>query len=88
MTAAAADTVLVAGIGNLFLTDDGFGSDDSVLTGWTVGAGAEYAVTNNVTVRAEYNYTDLGKDTLTTPTAAASIGYQGSDVKLGVNYKF
>jgi outer membrane immunogenic protein len=68
---------------------DPIGSDDQVLTGWTVGAGAEYAVTDTITVRGEYNYTDLGKDTFSTPVAGTfKAGYKGSDVKLGVNYKF
>jgi outer membrane immunogenic protein len=68
---------------------DPAGNDDQVLTGWTVGGGAEYAVTDNVTVRAEYNYTDLGKDSYTTPVVGTfKAGYKGSDVKLGVNYKF
>jgi outer membrane immunogenic protein len=30
-------------------------------TGWTIGAGAEYAVTDNILLRAEYLYTDLGE---------------------------
>ena len=33
-------------------------------TGWTVGAGAEYAVTNNVLLGLEYNYVDLGSYTV------------------------
>ena len=30
-------------------------------TGWTVGAGVEYALTNNWSARLEYRYTDWGK---------------------------
>jgi outer membrane immunogenic protein len=63
--------------------------DSNTLYGWTAGIGAEYAVTNNVTVRAEYNYTDLATDTFTTADVGSfKAGYKGSDVKLGVNYKF
>jgi outer membrane immunogenic protein len=63
--------------------------DDNVLWGWTAGVGAEYAVTNNVSVRAEYNYTDLTTDSFTTAEAGTfDAGYKGSDVKVGVNYKF
>lgn len=36
-------------------------SEDSTRTGWTVGAGVEYAFTDNVLLGLEYNYTDLGK---------------------------
>jgi len=64
------------------------GTDSSVLWGWTAGVGAEYAVTNNVSVRLEYDYTDLGKDTFINGAGAFKGGYKGSDIKLGVNYKF
>ena len=59
-----------------------------MLWGWTAGVGAEYAVTNNVSVRAEYNYTDLGTDAFNTNIGTFDGGYSGSDVKVGVNYKF
>ena len=35
-------------------------ADSSTKWGWTVGAGAEYAITNNWSVRAEYLYVNLG----------------------------
>jgi outer membrane immunogenic protein len=38
--------------------------------GWMLGAGVEYAVTNNVTVKAEYNYLNFGTQNQTlTPNA-------------------
>ena len=36
------------------------GNPSSTRVGWTIGAGVEYAVTNNVTIGAEYLYADLG----------------------------
>src|SRR5215212_10794602 len=36
-------------------------SDDSTEWGWTVGAGAEYKITDNITFLAEYLFVDLGK---------------------------
>ena len=36
-------------------------SDSDLLTGWTLGAGAEAQLANNWFVRGEYRYTDLGK---------------------------
>jgi outer membrane immunogenic protein len=62
-------------------------SDDAVLWGWTAGVGAEYAVTNQVSIKAEYAYTDLGSETFSLP-AATKVGYSGSEVKIGLNYRF
>jgi len=62
-------------------------SDKQTFTGWTIGAGLEYAVTNNITAKVEYLYADLGsKDfDLGTPVSA-DITMQ--TVKFGLNYKF
>jgi len=61
--------------------------------GWTVGAGAEYALWDNWSVKAEYNYIDLGTRTVTvTSPAGASVlaDTKASEhlVKLGANYRF
>lgn len=60
--------------------------------GWTVGGGLEHALTQNVTLKTEYLYTDLGKVTL---PAVEDFGIESSRVKttfhtvrVGVNYKF
>ena len=37
-----------------------FAQGDKDLSGWTIGAGAEYKVTRNLVMRAEYNYVDFG----------------------------
>ncbi|THD43508.1 MAG: porin family protein [Bradyrhizobium sp.] len=49
-------------------------SFSGVATGYTLGAGVEYAVTNNWSVRAEYLYMDFGKND---PTNAAGMPYSG-----------
>jgi len=61
--------------------------------GWTVGAGAEYALWDNLSVKAEYNYIDLGTRTVTaTSPAGASILADAKAtehmIKLGANYRF
>ena len=70
--------------------------------GWTLGAGLEYALTQNWTVKGEYLYYDLGKsDLLATGNAAVrgigalngvdygtSISTKGNIIRTGVNYKF
>lgn len=66
---------------------DGSGNDSATLWGWTAGAGVEYAVTDQVSVKLEYAYTDLGDDTFSLGPDR-SIGYAGSEIKLGVNYRF
>lgn len=68
-------------------------SSSKTKAGWTIGAGAEYAFTNNWTLKSEYLYTDLGKRNL--------ISYADEDgsfnldnkvkfhtVRVGLNYKF
>lgn len=67
----------------------GFGSDDNTHVGWTVGAGAEYAFTNNLTFKGEYLYTDLDEETVRIPgLAPVTAGAEFSTVRAGVNYKF
>ena len=81
---------------NIFLT----GSPSSSRVGWTIGGGVEYAITNNITIKGEYLYYDLGSTTFTSPVPAAFASlsrasvattkytYDGSIVRAGVNYKF
>ncbi|MBX9760855.1 MAG: outer membrane beta-barrel protein [Beijerinckiaceae bacterium] len=70
--------------------------------GWTLGAGIEYAITNNWTIRGEYLYVDLGKEDnawsctagLGLGAACTGLGFVGradvnfSVARVGVNYKF
>jgi outer membrane immunogenic protein len=75
------------------------GSSGSTATGWTAGAGLEYAVTRNVTIKAEYLYVDLGNVAVTervtlfpAPTTASSFNanfHTSFNVaRVGVNYRF
>ena len=41
------------------------GSPSSTRVGWTIGGGVEYAVTNNITIKGEYLYADLGSSNFT-----------------------
>ena len=81
--------------------DDGmFSFEDSTTEkktrwGYTVGAGAEYAVTNNWTLKSEYLYTDLGKAKLYSAVdpdlgLGASLDTKAKfhTVRFGLNYKF
>ena len=76
------------------------GNPSTSRVGWTIGAGAEYALTNNWTIRGEYLYVDLGSSNFTTvgnPAAAFAfpgvyasghINYNASIFRAAVNYKF
>ncbi len=88
---------------NVFDTNNGwlwYNSQSKTRTGWTIGGGVEYAITYNITLRAEYLYYDLGSQTLTTTGniaalnafpgsfASTKVNFDGSVVRAGVNYKF
>ncbi|MCX5520167.1 porin family protein [Kaistia defluvii] len=62
-------------------------SDKQTLTGWTIGAGLEYAITNNVTAKVEYLYADLGSKDFDLGTPV-STDITMQTVKIGLNYKF
>src|SRR5208282_1332776 len=76
------------------------GNPSSSRVGWTVGAGAEYALTNNWTIRGEYLYADLGSQNFTSVGnaiaatefqnvyASGHINYNASIFRAAVNYKF
>ena len=60
-------------------------------SGWTVGAGLDYAFTKNVFGRIEYRYTDLGTTSfLSVPTNSGEAGNKVtfSDIRAGIAYKF
>ncbi len=68
----------------------------SVKSGWTLGAGVEYAFNNNWTARAEYRYTQFQnfRDNVYDPNNAAwqNVGTRHSinenAVRVGIAYKF
>jgi len=65
------------------------GSKSDTRTGWTVGGGVEYAMTDNILLRAEVRYSDFGKKTY------QFVGFNPVKVRfnewsaiVGVSYKF
>ena len=61
-------------------------SETNTSAGWTVGAGAEFAINQNWSAKVVYLYVDLSeKNFLMT---GVSNGYQFSTVRVGVNYRF
>jgi outer membrane immunogenic protein len=71
------------------------GSKEEMLMGWTVGAGAEYALTNKVSIKAEYLHYDIGSIdfNMTDPNFpgnefTSKTNFDGDIVRIGVNYSF
>jgi len=68
--------------------------------GYSLGGGAEYAYTKNITIKAEYLYYNLGKvkyspepDVFTNEDQAGfyqnvETKISGNIIRLGLNYKF
>ncbi len=63
-------------------------SNDQVHWGWTLGAGVEAMLTQNVSAKFEYLYVDLGNQTYQSVVGPQSIGYTTSLLRGGVNYRF
>ena len=61
-------------------------------TGWTLGAGVEYAVTDKLILRGEYRYTDFGSHRAdwSNSLGAFPVDWKMSsnDIRIGVAYKF
>jgi len=78
------------------LTCGNFTNCGQTTGGWLVGAGAEYAFTNNWTVKFEYDYLGLGNRTFVIPATAPFLAGDTFTtnnrnvqmVKVGVNYLF
>lgn len=52
--------------------------------GWTAGLGLEAKATDNISVKAEYMYVDLGSQSY----GARDVGHKFSVIRAGVNYSF
>jgi outer membrane immunogenic protein len=70
-----------------------FPGQTAVKTGWTIGAGAERALSNNLSLRYEYNYYDFGRQRYDSFLPAFGVSRIDIDqtihsVKVGLNYRF
>jgi outer membrane immunogenic protein len=74
------------------------GSNRSTRVGWVAGLGTQYAVTNDIFVKAEWLYYDLGTSSVSanevlngsiTPTGfSSSVKTNGNIVRFGFDYRF
>ncbi len=65
-------------------------TESKTQTGWTVGAGVDYAATDNVVLRLEYRYTDFGHKDYDFGVLNPSVREKLStnEIRIGVAYKF
>ncbi|WP_375658891.1 porin [Bartonella sp. MR30HLJHH] len=56
------------------------------MVGFTVGGGIDFAMTDNVLLRAEYRYSDFGKKAFVKD--GDKFAYKTNDFRVGVAYKF
>lgn len=84
--------VLVYGTGGLAVSKNkvyaGANKDSATALGYTVGAGAETFITDNVTARLEYRYSDYQKKDFNLGGTTVSRGYDDHSVKAGIGVKF
>ena len=69
--------------------------DTTTHLGWTMGAGAEYALSDQLTLKAEYLYYDLGKEQMSFNEGlggwnpmTAEVEVTGSVARIGANFRF
>jgi outer membrane immunogenic protein len=87
----AFDRFLVYGTGGFAYSDVNIKrNNDDWKWGWTAGGGVEAAVTDNISVKVEYLYADLGDDNFRNRRTGDRFKYDYTQnlVRVGVNYKF
>jgi len=67
---------------------DAIASDKNTMLGYTIGAGAEAKVTENVFVRGEYRFSDYGSETFNLGAGPQEIDLQTNKVQIGLGIKF
>jgi outer membrane immunogenic protein len=78
-------------VGDIRATAPGFPGNRDTNAGWTVGAGLEYALTNNWSAKAEYLHVDLGKLNCgfsCGATANNNVSVRSDQVRGGLNFRF
>ncbi|WP_375608054.1 MULTISPECIES: outer membrane protein [unclassified Bartonella] len=71
---------------NVDLTGGTWADDTKTMVGFTIGGGVDFAMTENVLLRAEYRYSDFGKKKFANDTR--EFNYKTNDFRVGVAYKF
>ena len=82
---------IAAGRGTASLDNGVVTSQSATHMGWTVGGGLEAQATENISIKAEYLYVDLGTQTYAGPLAGMGgidATQRFSVIRAGINYKF
>ncbi|AGF74154.1 hemin binding protein [Bartonella australis AUST/NH1] len=72
--------------GNAVLAPTPLSDDTNTMIGYTLGAGLDFAMTDNIVMRAEYRYSDFGKKKFSNDNL--ELKYKTNDFRVGVAYKF
>lgn len=64
------------------------GTDTKVSTGYTVGAGVEAKITDDISTRLEYRYSDYGSETYDLGNTSVSSGFDEHSIRAGVAVEF
>lgn len=64
------------------------GRDDHALLGFVAGAGVEQALTDKISLKAEYLYVDTQNKTFDTGASSTNAEWDGHVVRFGANLKF
>src|SRR5216684_1891896 len=78
-------------VGDINATLPGFPAGSITTAGWTVGAGLEFGIVSNVSVKAEYLYVDLGNFNCGLNCALAPTGnvsFNANLFRAGANVRF
>ncbi|MDB5617805.1 outer membrane protein [Tardiphaga sp.] len=74
------------------ILSQGISGQSEVLVGYTVGVGAEYAITTNWIARGEVRYSDFGAKTFAFSDGGSAIPsrvkFNQTNASLGISYKF
>ncbi len=95
-TGFAMDRALIYATGGLAVGGVEFESDvpgaeesnNETAWGWTIGGGLEYAMTDDLTARIEYRYTDLEDVEIENALGTASVENDFHAVRAGISWRF
>ncbi|WP_336287914.1 outer membrane protein [Bartonella sp. CB60] len=71
---------------NLIDFADFFYDEKKTMVGYTLGGGVDFAMADNMIMRAEYRYSDFGKKKFAHDKM--EVGYKTNDFRVGIAYKF